>query len=666
MQFTKPHPSIMFVAESLAIAVAYFALGRAGQVVAIDPGNVTPIWPASGFALAVVLWRGYRIWPGLWLGVVFVNSWPFIDLSTIGGAIRTVATGIAIGPGAICQAFLGAYLVRRYCTNHAPFGRFRDVFYFVGTQSVACLFGATFGVLALCLGGMSAWQSYGYTWLTWYLGDGVGIVLFAPAFLAAHTLGPVLGDPKRLSEALVILLLSTVAALLVFSDLFEASLCFLPLPLVLWAAVRGGQIAVSATVFVIAAAATWGTTQGRGPFTTGDTNLSLLVLQLYAATMAITGSAVAAALRERTHAEQLQRQTGSRLEQALRSGNVGLWDWDIPSNNVYFSAQLKRQLGYDPDEAWSTYEEWESRLHSEDKEAAVQSVRDYLQGDEPEYISTFRLRRNDGTYIWILSRGEAEWDDQARPQRIIGVHVDITEGKQRAEELERTNLELQQMAYAASHDLQEPLRSISSFSQLVERKYGDLLDDDGRSWLDAIIRGSKRMKTLIQDLRAYTQLDAPIHSFRATNMDKALGDALENLSGSIREFGAEVTHDRLPIIMGDPSQLVQLFQNLVGNAIKYRSNETPRVHISADRNDENWIVSVRDNGIGIDAAQHATIFEVFRRLHHRHEQPGTGIGLAICRKVVQHHHGDIWVESTPGHGSTFRFTVPIRQEEVTQ
>ena len=261
------------------------------------------------------------------------------------------------------------------------------------------------------------------------------------------------------------------------------------------------------------------------------------------------------------------------------------------------------------------------------------------------------------------ARGEAEWDEQHKPLRMIGVHVDVTDNIQHAKELERANLELQQMAHAASHDLLEPLRTISSFSQLVEREYQGQLDEEGRSWLEAIVQGTKRMRMLVEDLRAYTQLDARMNAFVATNMDEVLAGAIAGLQSAIEESGAEVTHDHLPSVMGDRSELTQLFQNLIGNAIKYRGEAAPRVHVSAKRDTDNYVFSVRDNGIGIAAEYWEKIFEVFRRLHHAQDYPGTGIGLAICRRVVQRHRGQIWVESEVACGSTFRFTIPIQQSE---
>ncbi|MFV1965948.1 MAG: MASE1 domain-containing protein [Pirellulaceae bacterium] len=663
MQRVAAHPGTARVFEALAIGLIYFALARLGQILAIEPGNVTPIWPVSGFALAVVLRRGYRVWPGLWLGNFLANTWAFLDTSTFADTIRTVATGLAIGPGDVLQACLGAYLIRRICLNGDPFNRTRDVFCFVGTQLIACFWSATPGVLALCLGGLVPWTSYGYTWLTWYLGDGIGVILVAPVFLSWRMILPVVRDYRRAAEATTILTLSLLASLVVFNDVFDLPLSFLPLPLVLWAAVRGDQFAVSATVLAISVGAIGGTFTEHGPFVSVNSNVSLISLQFYLAIMMVTGLAVATALSERQRSESELRQTDARLQQAMKGGNIGLWDWDVLSNQVYFSPQLKSQLGFDADSPWERYSEWETRVHPDDKRLAIQRAKDYLEGRSAEYTSTFRLRHKDGTYLWILSQGEAEWDEHGNPLRMIGVHIDITESKLHAEELERTNLELQQMAHAASHDLQEPLRTISNFSQLVSRRYGDQLEEDGQKWLDAIVRGTKRMRALITDLRAYAELDAGTRAFEPVNMQEVLDGALANLHRSIQESDAEVSHDHLPMTMGDKSELVQLLQNLISNALKFRRDGAPRVHISAKQDREAWVFSVRDNGIGIAAAHQERIFEVFRRLHHAREFPGTGIGLAICRRVVRRHHGDILVESELGRGSTFQFTIPIHASE---
>ena len=235
---------------------------------------------------------------------------------------------------------------------------------------------------------------------------------------------------------------------------------------------------------------------------------------------------------------------------------------------------------------------------------------------------------------------------------------DITDRKCAERELIASNLELQQMNYAASHDLLEPLRTIVSFSQLLVRQYCDRVDDDGQSTLDAIVEAGKRMKALIQDLRVFSQLDTQTRAFEPVCMKEVFVGAVANVHSSVQELKAEVAGGDLPIVMGDMPQLTQLFQHLIGNALKYRANDPPRVQISAEDTVDAWVFSVRDNGIGIDPQHHEKIFDVFRRLHHQAEYPGTGIGLSICRRIIEKHHGKIWVESEPGCGSTFRFTLP--------
>ncbi|MFB3891917.1 MAG: ATP-binding protein [Phycisphaerae bacterium] len=229
---------------------------------------------------------------------------------------------------------------------------------------------------------------------------------------------------------------------------------------------------------------------------------------------------------------------------------------------------------------------------------------------------------------------------------------------ERTAELARSNADLEQFAYAASHDLQEPLRMVNSFLKLLEKQYGPQLDDKAHEFIGFAVEGATRMSHLIRDLLEYSRVDRKGRKPEPTDSEKALGDALANLGSVIEESSAAVTHDALPTVMADPTQLMQLFQNLVGNAVKFRSPDRPcKVHIAAAKKDGKWEFSIADNGIGIDAAQRERIFEVFQRLHTRDKYPGTGIGLAICKKIVERHGGKIWVESRPGEGSSFRFTL---------
>ncbi|MEG5038243.1 MULTISPECIES: ATP-binding protein [unclassified Microcoleus] len=226
------------------------------------------------------------------------------------------------------------------------------------------------------------------------------------------------------------------------------------------------------------------------------------------------------------------------------------------------------------------------------------------------------------------------------------------------QELARSNAELEQFAYVASHDLQAPLATIASYAQLLEKRYKDQLDTQGSKFIGNIVHGCTRMQTLIDDLLEYSRVGRSRKPFELTDCNHAVEQALANLQGAIRETKAVVTYSELPAVMGDISQLIQLFQNLVSNAIKYRHDAPPVVHITACRQEENWLISVSDNGIGIAPQHQKRIFQIFQRLHTQREYSGTGIGLAICQKIVELHGGFIWVESEPEQGSTFHFTLP--------
>jgi PAS domain S-box-containing protein len=231
---------------------------------------------------------------------------------------------------------------------------------------------------------------------------------------------------------------------------------------------------------------------------------------------------------------------------------------------------------------------------------------------------------------------------------------------EKARELARSNTELEQFAYVASHDLQEPLRMVSSYTQLLAKRYKGKLGPDADEFIEYAVDGAVRMQRLIQDLLAYSRVGTRRNEFEPTDCERVLGRVLGDLRVAIEECGAVVTHDPLPTLMADGTQLGQLLQNLIGNAIKFRNQEPPLVHVSTRRKDRHWIFSIRDNGIGIDPQYAERIFVIFQRLHKRGEYPGTGIGLAVCKKIVERHGGRIWVESNAEKGTTFYFTMPTQ------
>ena len=235
---------------------------------------------------------------------------------------------------------------------------------------------------------------------------------------------------------------------------------------------------------------------------------------------------------------------------------------------------------------------------------------------------------------------------------------DVTERREYQRRLEASNERLEQFAYAASHDLQEPLRMVSSYLSLIERRYGDDLDADGEEFIAYAVDGADRMREMIDGLLAYSRVDTQGEPLEPVDLNAVFEGAVENLQMKIEESGAEISVEPLPRVRGDGSQLQQVFQNLLSNAIEYSGDEPPQIHVSAERAHSKWVVSVEDEGIGIDPADQDRVFEVFERLHSRDEYDGTGIGLALCQRIIERHDGRIWVDSEPGEGTTFSFTLP--------
>jgi PAS domain S-box-containing protein len=302
-------------------------------------------------------------------------------------------------------------------------------------------------------------------------------------------------------------------------------------------------------------------------------------------------------------------------------------------------------------------------------EADWAAHRAVLEAHQPFRSLEYGIRDPQGRTRYISVSGKPTFDRAGNFTGYQGIGRDITERKtaeaalrQAHDELARSNAELEQFAYVASHDLQEPLRMISSYTQLLLRRYGDKLDGDAREFMDYIVDGAARMKQLIEDLLAYSRVGTRHGQFRQVDCEVALGRALTNLRAAIEGSGAVVEHDPLPTLEADESQLVQLLQNLIGNALKFHGQAAPRLHIGAVDRGAEWEFAVRDNGIGIEPQYFERIFLVFQRLHGKSEYPGTGIGLAICKKIVARHGGRIWVQSKPGEGSTFCFTLPHRQK----
>ena len=257
-------------------------------------------------------------------------------------------------------------------------------------------------------------------------------------------------------------------------------------------------------------------------------------------------------------------------------------------------------------------------------------------------------------------------DIDSMRRRIVSELASLREAHEQLDErtrdLERSNAELEQFAYVASHDLQEPLRKVASFCQLLEQRYRGQLDERADQYIDFAVDGAKRMQQLINDLLAFSRVGRTSGDFAPVDLDQAVRRALADLASAIDESGAKIDADDLPTVSGELSLLTLVFQNLIGNAIKFRSAEAPAVRVTAERHDDEWLISCSDNGIGIDPEYAERVFVIFQRLHAKDEYAGTGIGLAMCSKIVEHHGGRIWLDSDAGPGTTFRFTLPALEE----
>jgi PAS domain S-box-containing protein len=352
------------------------------------------------------------------------------------------------------------------------------------------------------------------------------------------------------------------------------------------------------------------------------------------------------------------RASEERLRLTQRAAKIGVFAADIQTGANSWSQELEELHGLRPGTFGGTQSEWESLLHPEDRETALKRVEDALRTGLPTE-GEWRVIWPDGSVHWLAGRFQVHNDAGGTLARMSGVNFEITERKRIENELRRANQDLEQFAYSASHDLQEPLRSVTIFSELLSGRYGDKLDGQALEFLGNVRDGARRMEMLVRDLLAYTQAATLDTEPEPVDANAVMQAAIANLAGTIAEAGATVNADPLPSVRIHAIHLQQVFQNLISNALKYHQpGIAPVVQTTARRQDGMWRFSVTDNGIGIEPRFHERIFGLFKRLHTGDEYSGTGIGLALCQRIVERNHGRIWVESEPGKGSSFHFTLP--------
>ncbi len=419
--------------------------------------------------------------------------------------------------------------------------------------------------------------------------------------------------------------------------------------------------------------------------------------------------AAARDITERKRMESVLEQSESRYRSLVIASAQMIWTTN-PEGMVTDDSPTWRQFtGQTLEEIKGTG--WTNAVHPHDRKRALLEWRHSVAACSP-FETEYRVRRADNQYRHFAIRGVPVMKEDETVREWIGAGTDITEKKEAeaellryredlevlvkertqqlensneqlhqeiaerkraetnlrklTEELARSNRDLEQFAYVASHDLQEPLRAVAGYVGLLQRRYPALPDPKATHYIEGATDGAVRMQRLIEDLLSFSRVQTKGKTFALADLNQALEHALTNLQASIKETEARISAEPLPMLVVDASQVTQLFQNLIGNAIKFHSDAVPEIRVSATREHGHWRFSVQDNGIGIEPQYFQRIFQIFQRLHTRRNYAGTGIGLAICKRIVERHNGSIWVESNPDQGSTFHFTIPDKKEEVNQ
>jgi PAS domain S-box-containing protein len=498
-----PRLDVRWLGEVLALAALYFLTARLGLLMAIPGAYVTPVWPPSGIALAAVLLRGRRVWPGIWLGSFAANFWHFYDIPM--GLATGVATPATMAIGACLAALLGRELLRRFADGRNSLERVLDVCAFMALGGVAsCLVSATIGVTTLCLAGYTAWPDYGQAWLTWWLGDTGGVFIVSPLLLVwggahqrklAGRWAELFGGFGLMIAVTYYVFCKNTAVLFTGKPLTFIIL----IPFLVWAAVRFGRRGAAGSAGLITLLALWGTIHETGPFNLGPRNEALLLLELFLGVMALTALCLAAMFTEREHlsaeqqraveeleshvrertsalvqseaqarqhlagaeraraallsiledqreVEEKLRESQTRTQLLVKSSNIGLWDWNLVTNDVFFSPEWKSQLGCTGDEVPGRYEEWENRLHPEDRASSLRAVQDFREGRRADYDVEFRMRHKDGSWRSILTHADLIRDASGKPVRMMGCHIDITARKQAEEKLRESETRFRELA----------------------------------------------------------------------------------------------------------------------------------------------------------------------------------------------------------------------------
>jgi PAS domain S-box-containing protein len=700
---TPSSPSRLVLVGSIgAVAAVYFAAGRLGLSLAYVNASTSAVWPATGIAIATLLLFGRHLWPGIALGAFLVN------VTTSGSVI----TSVVISVGNTLEAMIAESLVTRYGQGARVFDRARGVFLFaIAAGVVAPIVSATLGAAALATAGLATARDVRMVWITWWLGDALSAILYAPALILLW-----MDRRPRTNAQVVEALIVNVALIALGTAVFRGEsisgqgsypLGFLCIPLALWPAFRLGQRETAIAGAVLSIVAVWGTFERFGPYGLEAPNHGLLLAQLFSGVVALTTTSMATLVAERQRLyEQLEQRVSLRTDQlkltndelhveiaarervqgALRSSesrlleaqalaHVGSWEWDIDSNAIRWSDEVYRIYGVEPGRFEVTYESFIAMVHPDDRDRLEDAVRGAL-GTGGLFEVEHRIVQPGGAERTVSGRGRTVCDADGRPIRMLGTELDITDRK-RAEEQRREladALSARRQAEAASrmkdeflaivsHELRTPLNAILGWAHMLGAAQ---LDEAGTiKALQIIERNALMQARLIDDLLDVSRFatgQAVVHTAPVA-LAGIVSTAVETIepSAAARQIAVRLTvADRNVVVEGDVARLQQIMSNLLSNAVKF-TPEGGRVTVDLDVDPMFVTIAVSDSGRGIDPSDLSHVFEPFWQVDTTltRTDSGLGLGLAIVRSLVEAHGGTVRAESRGlGHGARFIVELP--------
>lgn len=661
---------------SAMIVVAYVGAAKLGFLVAFAQGKASLLWPPSGVAVLALMLFGFRFWWACWLGNV----------------IATVSSGVALpvaaflATGNLSEYMLAAFLLSRFAPHLGRLSSLRDVGVLLGTGILAPIGAALCGAGTLVGFGIAPAQAFSFIGLTWWAGDTGGILILLPAVLAwrsSRAEGAIVFE-SHLKELTIFLVSSFVITSLVFRDplmLGEQSLIFvyaLSL-LLLWGALRLAALGAALGVVAVVVPAVMLTAAGYGPFVRADLHNSMLLLMGFLLVSSITALALAAVLGERDRVAAQARVLSRAIEQSATAVVITDAQGDITYTNTAFTALT----GYEASEVLGENPRFLKSGHM--SQGDYKALWDTLLAGDTWRGEFLNISKNK-SLVWENATISPLRDEHQRITHFVATAEDVTKRKADERRLiaalgrtEKAKAELERITFAITHTLQEPLRSISGFAQLLRRRYSTELDDTASSYLQRIVDGADRMYHLFHDLMHYVMVDE-----NQPDSQINLQAVVERVIAGLGDEGRYVrVVGQLPTITAIEQQIARVFEHAIGNGLKYRSpDRDPEIVISANpvetvesrlrkennlpqSETESWEIIIQDNGIGIDNSFKPKLFTLFSRLHTIDDYDGTGVGLAYCRRVIEHHGGSVWINSSPDVGTALHFILsvqPSRQE----